>query len=88
MIIKHRIFTPHDILKSSLSKNEDIWIYDEPNGVAVTVQEVNEKKYYTALAFLPSRCIWTVIDIQQTDPFNADLMYKCLVTAVKHCKGI
>ena len=38
-----RVNLPHDILKNSLSQNEYIFIYDEPNGVAVTVENIHEK---------------------------------------------
>lgn len=75
--------TPHEILKRSLCKNEEIFIYDEPHRIAVTVDTVHGKKYYTLLLYLASRNIWTIIDIQNTDENGAHIMYDCAVYAVK-----
>lgn len=82
------INTPHDILKMSLCSNEEIWIYDEINGVAVTVENFNIKKMYAVLVYLPSRAIWHIIDIEETDEHGAQIMYNCAVLAVKRCKAI
>lgn len=49
------IRTPHEILKSGLCSKEEIWIYDEPHRVAVTVENINGLKYYTVQVFLPQR---------------------------------
>lgn len=75
--------TPHEILKRSLCKNEEIWIYDEPHRIAVTVDTVHGKKYYTVLIYLPSRNIWSIVDVQNTDEHGAQIMYDCAVYVVK-----
>lgn len=82
------VSVPHEILKNSLCKNEDIFIYDELNGVAITVEEYNGHKYYTAQAFIVSRGVWVIIDTQLTDIDGAQFMYECLVTAVKRSKCV
>lgn len=79
---KAHLTTPHEILKRSLCNNEEIFIYDEPHRIAVTVDTVHGKKYYTLLLYLPSRHIWTIIDIQNTDEHRAQIMYDCAVYAV------
>lgn len=81
--------TPHQILKNSLCKNEDIWIYDEPNGLAVTVENyTNGKKVYTIQFYLPSRGVWNIIDIECTDEHGAQIMYDCARYAVNRCKTL
>lgn len=83
-----RINTPHDILKSTLCENEDIFIYDESHGVAVIVENINGKKMYYVLVYLPSSAVWSIIDIQSTDEYGAHIMYNCAVSAVKRCQAI
>lgn len=82
-----RVNLPHDILKNSLSQNEDIFIYDELHGVAVTVENIHGKKLYYLLFYFPSSVTWNIIDIQATDEHGAQIMYNCAVSAVNRCKG-
>lgn len=79
--------TPHEVLKNSLATNEEIWIYDEPNRLAVTVENyTNGKKVYSLMLFLPSRGVWNIIDIECTDEHGAQIMYDCARYTVQRCK--
>lgn len=80
------IRTPHDILKKSLCTNEEIWIYDEIHGVAVTVEDFNGNKMYAVSVYFPSSTVWRIIDIEATDEHGAQIMYDCAVKAVNDAK--
>lgn len=74
----------HELLKSMLLDTEVIWIYDEPNKIAV-VQQVfkNGRTLFCAMVYFTSISEWVCIDIQQTDIHGAQRMYDCMVKACK-----
>lgn len=80
---------PHEKLTSCLTVNEDIFIYDEPHNIAVTVVNSDSlAPLYIARAFLPSVSEWAVIDMQNTDKQGAQFMYNCLLKACKRLEII
>lgn len=81
--------TPHEVLKNSLAPNEEIWIYDEPNRLAVTVENyINGKKIFCLMFYLPSRGVWNIANIECTDEHGAQNMYDCALYVVKRCQAV
>lgn len=79
----------HQKLMSNLTYNEDVFIYDEINYIAVTVINGDSLcPLYVGRVFLLSVSAWVVIDIQNTDKQGGQSMYNCLLKASNRLKII
>lgn len=77
----------HEQLKGMLTVSEEIWIYDEPNGVAVLQKTFESGRVlYAAMAY--DGFEWLCIDIQETDEHGAQIMYNSMVKAVNAARSV